>query len=97
MHMKKAARFVLLLDADSAAMRKSATNLAGNDGYVLIARSPAAAIEFAKQYKPASAIIAKSQTAMDGKTLQDLLRGFSPETEVVLVSDEKTRAVGESA
>jgi ActR/RegA family two-component response regulator len=98
MHMKKTAKFVLLLDADSATIRQSATNLAGSDGYVLIARSPAAAVEFAKQYKPAYAVVAKSQTAMDGTALQDLLLEFSPETEIVLISSEEAQAaVGQSA
>lgn len=54
MHMSKVARFVLVLDHDRAAARSSAARLAGEDRHALIARTPAAALEFARQYRPVS-------------------------------------------
>ncbi len=98
MHMNKTAKFVLLLDSDSTAVRDSAMELAGSDGCLLIARTPAAALEFAKQYKPAYAVVSKMPAAAEEKSLQDLLLEFSPETEVVLLPrQEPVRAVGEGA
>lgn len=89
MHMKKTARFVLLLDSDSKVIRHSAMELAGEDGCLLIARSAAAAVEFAKQYKPAYLLLPRTHAAAEEKSLQDLLLEFSPETEIVVVSDEE--------
>lgn len=87
MHMKKSARFVLLLDPERDTARNSATQLAGQDACVLMARTPAAAIEFARQYKPSHVVIDESYSFIDGKFLPEVLLEFSPETEVVLVSD----------
>ena len=96
MHMKKTAKFVLLLDSGSTAIRHSAMELAGGDGSLLIARAPAAAVEFAKQYKPAYAVLPKTLTAAEQKSLQDLLLEFSPETEIVLLRHpESLRAMGQ--
>ena len=96
MQMKKTAKFVLLLDSDSTAIRHSAMELAGSDGYLLIARTPAAAVEFAKQYKPAYFVLARE--GVEEKSLQDLLLEFSPETEMVVLSDqERARAMGQGA
>jgi ActR/RegA family two-component response regulator len=96
MHMKKTAKFVLLLESDSTAIRESAMELAGIDGYLLIARTPAAAVEFAKQYKPAYAVLPKKCAAAEEKSLQDLLLQFSPETEIVLLKDQESiRAMGQ--
>lgn len=96
--MKKTAKFVLLLDSDSTAIRDSAMELAGADARLLIARTPAAAVEFAKQYKPAYAVLPKTRAVAAEKSLQDLLLEFSPETEIVLLPDqESVRAVGEGA
>lgn len=89
MHMKKTAKFVLLLDHDSSAIRHSAMKLAGNGGCLLIARTPAAAVEFAKQYKPAYVVLPKTPAAAEEKSVQDLLLEFSPETEIVVLSDEE--------
>jgi len=97
MQMKKTAKFVLLLDSDSTAIRHSAMELAGSDGYLLIARTPAAAVEFAKQYKPAYVVLAR-EGVVEEKSLQDLLLKFSPETEMVVLSDqERARAMGQEA
>lgn len=96
MHMKKTAKFVLLLDSDSTAIRESAMELAGIDGYLLIARTPAAVVEFAKQYKPAYAVLPKTCAAAEEKSLQNLLLEFSPETEIVLLKDQESiRAMGQ--
>jgi ActR/RegA family two-component response regulator len=88
MHMKKTAKFVLLLDSDSSAIRHSAMELAGTDGCLLIARTAAAAVEFAKQYKPAYLVLPSTRVAAEGSSLRDLLLEFSPETEIVVLSDE---------
>lgn len=96
MHMKKTAKFVLLLDSDSSAIRHSAMELAGTDGCLLIARTAAAAVEFAKQYKPAYLVLPKTRAAAEENSLQDLLLEFSPETEIVVLSDaESLRAMGQ--
>ena len=96
MHMKKTAKFVLLLDSDSTAIRHSAMELAGSDGCLLIARTPAAAIDFAKQYKPAYVVLPKERAAVEETSLQNLLLEFSPETEIVVLSDaECVRALGQ--
>ncbi len=92
MHMKKTAKFVLLLESDSIALQDSAIKLAGSDAYLLVARTPAAAIEFARQYKPSYLIVSKSQAAMEGSELQNLLVEFSPDTELVPISDQETLA-----
>jgi ActR/RegA family two-component response regulator len=95
--MKRAAKFVLLLDHDSPDARRTAMELAGEEGYVLIARSPSAAVEFAKQYRPTHAIVAESYSHIDGKFLPELIIEFSPETEVILISERGfTRAMGRS-
>jgi DNA-binding NarL/FixJ family response regulator len=98
MHMKKTAKFVLLLDSDSTAIRHSAMELAGADGCLLIARTPAAAVDFAKQYKPAHVVLPKEHAAMEETALQNLLLEFSPETEIVVLSDEDcARSLGQGA
>ena len=98
MHMKKTAKFVLLLDGDSTAIRHSAMELAGSDGYLLIARTPAAAVEFAKQYKPAYFVLPRTREGGEETSLRDLLLEFSPETEIVVLSDQEcVRAVGQGA
>lgn len=96
MHMKKIAKFVLLLDSDSSAIRHSAMELAGTDGCLLLARTAAAAVEFAKQYKPAYLVLPKTREAAEENSLQDLLLEFSPETEIVVLSDEEyVRVMGQ--
>jgi len=98
MHSKKAVRFVLLLDQERQTARHSATRLAGEDAYVLMARTPAAALEFARQYQPSHVVIDQSYTDFDGKFLPELLLEFSPDTEVVLISDESApAALGQGA
>ena len=92
MHMNRAVRFVLLLDQQRATARQSATQLAGEDAYVLMARTPAAALEFARQYQPSHVVIDQSYSYFDGKFLPELILEFSPDTEVVLVSDESDQA-----
>ena len=97
MHSKKSVRFVLLLDQERETARRSATQLAGDDAYVLMARTPAAALEFARQYKPSHVVIDQRYSYFDGKFLPELLLEFSPDTEVVLVSEESPRALGQNA
>jgi len=97
MHRKKQARFVLLLDQDRETARHSVTELAGEDAYVLMAHTPAAALEFARQYKPSHVVIDQSYIYFDGKFLPELLLEFSPDTEVVMVSHESVQALGQDA
>lgn len=101
MNLKKTERFVLLIHHDSDRVRKTALDLAGEDGYVLIARSATAAVELAKRYKPSHAVVAESSASLDGKALPTLLAEFSPDTEIVLVSEEQVgrniKAEGQTA
>lgn len=98
MHMRKSARFVLLLDGDCDAARRSAIDLAGEEGYVLIARTPASALEFARQYKPSHAVVTRTHADFNGKSLQELLSEYSPETQIVQISSEDSDlALGQGA
>jgi len=56
MHLKRTAKFVLLLDRYSFELRQLAMARAGEEGYLLIAHTAAAALEFAQQYRPTHAI-----------------------------------------
>ncbi|HWC19614.1 MAG TPA: hypothetical protein VG498_21555 [Terriglobales bacterium] len=86
--MKKAIRFVLLLDQEGNAVRRSATELAGQDGYVLVAHTPGAALEFVRQYHPSHVVMDQGYVHFEAKFLPDLLLEYSPETEIVLISNE---------
>ena len=90
MHMKKIEKFVLLIDHDCEEAQRTAIDLAGAEGYVLVARKAESAFEFAKQHQPSHIVIAQSQANIDSKFLPKVLLEFCPEAEIVLVEDSET-------
>ena len=89
MTANKSKRFVLLLERETNGLRNMALEVAGEDASVLIAHNVEAALDFAKNYKPSHALIAESQTDHQGEFVPALLLEFSPETEVMIVSDSE--------
>ena len=87
MTANKSKRFVLLLERETNGLRNMALDVAGQEASVLIAHNVEAALDFAKHYRPSHAVVAESQTDHQGKFVPALLLEFSPETEVMIVSD----------
>lgn len=87
MTVNKSKRFVLLLERETNGLRNMALDVAGEEASVLIAHNVEAALDFAKHYKPTHALIAESYAEHQGKFVPALLLEFSPETEVVVVSE----------
>lgn len=85
MQMKKIQKFVLLIDCDCEEAQRTAIELAGADGYVLVARKAESAFEFAKQHQPSHIVIPQSQANLDSKVLPQVILEFSPEAEIVVV------------
>jgi ActR/RegA family two-component response regulator len=85
---EKGKRFVLLLDPEMATARQAALDIAGDEGALLIAHSVEAALNFAKRYKPTYALVSESRSHHEGKFLPALILEFSPETEVVILSED---------
>ena len=86
-------KFVLALEAEANGVCKTALSIAGPNGSVLIARTVESALEFAKLYKPTHAVVAQDQTLQDEKFFPLLLLEFSPETEIVILGNEASKAV----
>ena len=89
MTTQKAKRFVLLIDQAASHLRRTALDIAGDDGAVLIAHTVESALNFAKNHKPSHALVLESQTQHEGKFLPALLLEFSPHTEVMIVGESE--------
>ncbi len=89
MTTQKAKKFVLVVDRAADHLRRTALDIAGDDGAVLIAHTVESALSFAKNYKPSHALVIESQTQHEGKFLPALLLDFSPDTEVMIVGDSE--------
>jgi hypothetical protein len=85
MRTEKIQKFVLLIDCDCEEAQRTAIELAGAEGYVLVARKAESAFEFAKQHQPSHIVIPQSQAAVDSKIPPQVLLEFSPEAEIVVV------------
>jgi hypothetical protein len=88
MHLKQRERFVLLIDYDCEEARRTAIDLVGSEGHLLVANKAESAFEFAKQHQPAHIVIPQSRTNVDGRFLPEVLLEFSPQAEIVLVCDD---------
>lgn len=88
---------MLLLDPEMATARQAALDIAGDEGALLIAHSVEAALNFAKHYKPAHALISESRSHHEGKFLPALILEFSPQTEVLILSEDCAGLKGAAA
>ena len=90
MHMKKIQKFVLLIGCDCEEAQRTAIELAGAEGHVLVARKAESAYEFAKQHQPSHIVIPQLQANGDSRVLPQVLLEFSPEAEIVVVNGQRT-------
>ena len=91
MPQKKRERFVLLIDYDCEEARRTAIDLVGAEGHLLVANKTESAFEFAKQHQPAHIVVPQSRANVDG--LPEVLLEFSPQAEIVLVCDDVALAL----
>lgn len=81
----------MLIDYDCEETRRTAIDLVGVEGHLLVANKAESAFEFAKQHQPAHIVVRQSQAKGDGKFLPEVLLEFSPQAEIVLVCDDEFR------